>query len=400
MLGHELGHQHQQPAYQINLSTESTVNIYSYVVERNIVGATYNRTSATRWIQAQNTYLQLPVAQRVYDMPDSELQAITGFDHNELRFMVWEQLFLLFGDEFYKTLHRIVREEKVLGGGADERRAYLILKSSQITGYNLTEFFNQWGIRVTDEAVKTKLETRIANAIATGAISALPKTTAECIMVTGQNRPAWTPLPLLGITTSEPEGGIPLDRSEWTITASITGVPDATVGGNDPFNMIDDNTTTAFSFIKPGKTYEGVAGPADYIPSFTIDMKSVKSFNYVAWMHRTAGSNSSVYIRARQISVYQSNDNVAFTPVKEHYVIDHVKNDNEITVEFPETACRYIKVVIEDWDKVSGSTIQVAEFNVGNKKTEDSANPALPVTQNAIHVYPNPVKAGQLFTNR
>ncbi|GHT71398.1 hypothetical protein FACS189455_3110 [Bacteroidia bacterium] len=143
MLGHELGHQHQQPAYQINQSTESTVNIYSYVVERSIQGSGYNRTTATRWTQVQNSYLKLFFSKRIYDMPDSELEAVTGFNRDELRFMVWEQLFLIFGDDFYKRLHRVVREEKVTGGGTDERRAYLIWKASQVSGYDLTEYFNQ-----------------------------------------------------------------------------------------------------------------------------------------------------------------------------------------------------------------------------------------------------------------
>ncbi|MDR2563576.1 MAG: M60 family metallopeptidase [Prevotellaceae bacterium] len=365
MLGHEIGHQHQQPAYLINRASESTVNIYSYVVERNIVGSNYNRTSATRWTQAQSTYLNLPIEQRVYDMLDSKLTSIIGFDYSELRFMVWEQLFLLFGDRFYKTLHRIVREEKVLESGADERRMYLIWKSSQITGYDLSEFFNQWGIRVSNESLKTKLNARIAGEIAKGTIVALPKTVEECIMVTGQNRPEWTPLPLQGITASKPESRIPLDRYKWTISASITGVTDSAVGGNEPFYMIDNDTTSAFSFVKPGKTHQGVTGQADYIPSFTIDMQSVKSFNYVAYMHRTAKNNVSFWIRARQISIYGSDNNVTFTPIREHYAVNFLKNDNEITVEFPEQSYRYIKVVIENWDKTNGSTIQVAEFNAG-----------------------------------
>ena len=127
MLGHELGHQHQQPAYQINQATESTVNIYSYVVERNIQGPSYNRTSATRWGQVQNTFLTLPPAKRVYDMPDSQLEGVIGFNRDEMRFMPWEQFFLIFGDEFYKRLHRVTREEKIM--------AYRIFQSLGNTCY-------------------------------------------------------------------------------------------------------------------------------------------------------------------------------------------------------------------------------------------------------------------------
>ena len=369
LFGHELGHQHQQPAYQINLATESTVNIYSYVVERNIQGPTYNRTSADRWKQAQNTYLKLPVSKRVYDMPDAQLDALTGFNHDELRFMTWEQMFLIFGDQFYKNLHRVVREEKLSSGSgvADERRAYLIWKASEVSGYDMTEYYNQWGIRVTDPDVKALLRARIGNALATGAIIPLPVPVEDCVMITGQNRPAWSPLPLRGITTSAPDGAVePLDRSNWTITASINGPYDATVGGDDPHYIIDGNQTSAFSFVKPGISYGGITAPASYVPSFTIDMQSEQSFNYVSYLHRTAG-NSVAALRARQFSIYGSHDNTNFTPVYEHYVIDYVKNLNEIIIEFPEVTYRYIKVVIEDWDRNGGNTVQVAEFNAGHK---------------------------------
>ena len=376
MLGHELGHQHQQPAYQINGAGESTVNIYSYVVERyfqavNFKNNNYNRTSAERWAKAQEKYLNYPFSKRIYDMPDAELEGLVGFNRDELRFMVWEQLFLVFGDQFYKNLHRVVREEKVSSGGAaDERRAYLIWKASQVSGYDLTEFFNLWGIRVTDTAIKAKLRARIGKALAKAAIIPLPVTAEECTLVTGQARPSWTPLPLKGITTSSPEGETsPIDRSDWTIVTSVQGAKDNAVLGELPEYIIDSNTGTAFLFVKPGKTHEGISVPSDHIPSFTIDMKSTKSFNYVAYMHRLL--NNSTYLRARQLSIYGSNNNSEFTPVYEHYVIDYVKNSDEVIIEFPAVSYRYIKVVIEDWDKNNGNTIQVAEFKAGTKTPEE-----------------------------
>jgi hypothetical protein len=374
MLGHELGHQHQQPAYQFNLTTESTVNIYSYVVERNIQGASYNRTAAERWTQAQNTYLKLPFSKRIYDMDSDLLQSIVGFNRDELRFMVWEQFFLLFGDDFYKTLHRVVREEKIIGGKDDERRAYLIWKASQVSGYDLTEFLNLWGIRVADPEVKAELRARMADAKTKGEILDLANidlTAEDLLMITGQARPPWAPLPLRGITTSSPKGTTaPIDRTHWTITTSIVGVPDGTVGGDNPENIIDGNTASAFAFIKPGRTYEGVTGPTNYIPSFTIDMQSEQTFNYVSYLHRNAG-NTSEWLRARKISLYGSNDNTTFVPVKEQHVIDHTKNADEVIIDFPSATARYLRVVLDDWNRENGSTIQVAELNVGVQSPEE-----------------------------
>ena len=368
MLGHELGHQHQQPAYMISKAVESTVNIYSYVVERNIQGANYTRTTAAKWTAARNTYLKLPFSTRIYDMDDNALQTVTGFNRDELRFMPWEQLFLIFGDQFYKTLHRVVREEKVSeGGGADERRAYLILKASQITGYDLTEFFNIWGIRVDNASVKANLRARMAAAKSNSEIldlSAIGRTVEDLVNITGQVRPPWAPIVLRGITTSAPE--LPIDRSGWSIVTSHVGASDGTVGGNKPEYIIDESTVTSFAFVKPGKTYDGIAVPEGDEISFTIDMKTPQTFNYVGYTHRFSG-NVYELLRARQISVYGSDNGVEFTAIKEHHEIDYIKNDNEIHIEFPQVTCRYIKVVIEDWNKDGGNTIQVADFKIGTQ---------------------------------
>lgn len=364
MLGHELGHQHQQPAWTINQAGESTVNIYSYVVERHFAGQSYNRTSAERWQTAQDTYLKYPLTKRIYDMNDDTLQALVGFNRDELRFMPWEQLLLLFGDQFYINLHRVTREEKVTGGEPEEKRAYLIWKASQVSGYDLTEFFNQWGIRVSDESLKAVLRARIANALAKGTIVPLPYDVEICLQVTGQNRPDWAPLPLKGITTSAPENtSVFLDRSHWKIAASYQGISDNTVGGTAPEFMIDGNSATSFVFVKPGKTYGGLTVEENDIPSFTVDMKTPHSFNCVSYTHRTG--NATEWLRARQLSVYGSNDSISFTPLLEHYAVDYTKNANELLLSFNEATYRYVQVVIEDWNKESGSTIQVQEFNVG-----------------------------------
>jgi hypothetical protein len=373
MLGHELGHQHQQPAYMINLAGESTVNIYSYVVERNIQGSNYNRTTAARWTGAQKTYLKLPFSKRVYDMDSDLLQSITGFNRDELRFMVWEQFFLIFGDQFYQTLHRVVREEKIIGGDADERRAYLIWKASQVSGYDLTEFLNLWGIRVTDSVIKANLRAKMANAKSKGEILDLRDighTAEDLLMVTGQARPAWTPIPLRGITSSAPATPETLDRSGWTIVTSHAGPSDSAVGGDKPEYIIDDDGRTAFAFVKPGKSYGGITVAEDAVPSFTIDMKEVKTFNCVIYAHRSYNNNYD-WLRARQISVYGSNNGSDFTPLAEHHVIDHVKNADEIIVEFSTASYRYIRVEIEDWNKENGSTVQVADFKVGTKAPEE-----------------------------
>lgn len=404
MLGHELGHQHQQSAYMINKATESTVNIYSYVEERyfeeaTFPGFTYNRTSAERWATTQNTYLKLPVEERIYDIDDADMEAIVGFNRDELRFMVWEQLFLLFGDDFYKTLHRIVREEKVSSGGsADDRRYYLILKASQVSGYDLREFFNQWGIRIYDDtALKNKLAAYFSAGLANGTIVALPQSMDAVIGITGQQRPAWSPLPLRGITSSVPEEDY-FDRSNWTITTSIAGPADATVGGENPMNIIDGDFISAFAFVKPGRSYGGITVPGDHIPSFTINMGKQETFNCFKYRHRTA-SNTSEYLRARKISFYGKNaEGDSFTPIIENVFIDPVVNKDEIKVLFSSVSYQYVQLVINEWNVDNGSTIQVSEFNIGNSQPEIGTGISeKPMAETPISVYPNPIRVGQPF---
>lgn len=366
MLGHEIGHQHQQSAYLINKATESTVNIYSYVVERNIQGASYNRTSTARWTGAKSTYLQLPFSKRIYDMEDSKLEGIVGFNRDELRFMPWEQLFLIFGDEFYHTLHRVVREEKVTGGTAEERRAYLIWKASQLSGYDLTEFFNIWGIRVSDSKIKADLRAKMAYAKSQSTIldlSAIDLTAQNLVAVTGQSRPEWTPIALRGITTGEASTAEVLSRSTWSVTTSHNGPTDTAIGGDSPDYIIDDDSNTAFAFVKAGKSYGGITVPAGEELWFTIDMGEQKGFNYVEYTHRLG--NTAEQIRARQFSILGSNNGTQFSPIKEHYKVDYEKNANVLLVSFPAVSYRYIKVLIEDWNHDAGSTVQVADFKAG-----------------------------------
>jgi hypothetical protein len=364
MLGHELGHQHQQPAYQINLSTESTVNIYSYVVERNIQGSGYTRTTAAKWKQAQDTYLSLPVEERVYDMDSETLEALFGANRDELRFMVWEQLLLIFGDDFYKRLHRITREEQVVSGSEQDRRLYLIWKASQITGYDLREFFNRWGIRVTDDACKDTLQARFEGALSSSAVAALPKPVDSLLAVTGQSKPAWTPLPLQGISSSRPSVSF-LERDGWTIIASLTGAKDDVVGGDKPEYIIDEDKTTAFCFVKPGKTYGGITVPAGHVPSFTIDMKRRENITCFRYLHRT--SNTLEYLRARKVSLYGKNSEAEeFAPIVENVALTVTLDEERI--DFPPATYRYVQLRYIEWNTTSGGTIQVAEFDLGPER--------------------------------
>ncbi len=195
-----------------------------------------------------------------------------------------------------------------------------------------------------------------------------------------------------------------LDRADWDIVTSIEGPSDDSVYGDDPRYIIDGNTRSAFLFVKPGKTYNGITTPEDHVPSFTIDMKEQQEINFFIYRHRTY-NNTSEYLRVNNVSFWGKNtDEEEFESILENIPI--AMDVNEIKVELPtKMNYRYVRLSINDWYRPSGSTIQIAEFNLGKKVLIDIPETIPPVTgiekettkdtKSAVLVHPNPVKQGE-----
>jgi hypothetical protein len=181
------------------------------------------------------------------------------------------------------------------------------------------------------------------------------------------------------------------DRSDWTVTTeTATGyghVPDGTTGL--PKDMFDDDARTFLSLVKPGKSYGSVpAQAADFMPSFTVDMKSQKKFDFIRWQHREG--NNSIFLRVFAVRIAGSNDGSSFTPLlqgemlwipnKGGYVGSAAAADAETyRIDIPEASYRYVKITPVGWSDIydsqhpdhpgagakSGSTIQISEFGLG-----------------------------------
>lgn len=168
--------------------------------------------------------------------------------------------------------------------------------------------------------------------------------------------------------------------------------------------MIDDSPVTSFLFVKPGKTFSGIEAPADYIPSFTIDMQTPQEMEYFVYRHRDY-NNITTGLRANRISFYgRNNEADEFIPVLENIVLDTSVAENKIQLP-NKVSFRYIKVAITDYDKTNSSTIQVSDFNIGKKTLMDIPESGDPTgiietkadnNNFAVSVYPNPVKQGEL----
>ncbi|MDF2192737.1 M60 family metallopeptidase [Paraflavitalea sp. CAU 1676] len=136
---HELGHHHQQFSWSWSTCIEVTVNIYSLAAKRAIHPGQQG-ASASDWNTIME-YLALPQASKNFNASSVALFTRLG---------MFNQLWLAYGDGFYHTLHKRVREEAPApSGDAAEMRLFMLM-SCQISGHNLGQFFRNWGLNVNE----------------------------------------------------------------------------------------------------------------------------------------------------------------------------------------------------------------------------------------------------------
>jgi len=204
-----------------------------------------------------------------------------------------------------------------------------------------------------------------------------------------------------------------INHANWTVTTQTgTGydyVPDGwsaalsafTTG--QPEHLFDGDAGTYLSLCKPGKSYAPGNGadpvpaqPSDFLPSFTVDMKSQQTFNYIKWAHRygnnpAGGGNNYNYLRVYGVNLYGSNDGSAFTPINTEGIVwipniggyagqVGTADPTVYKIEIPASTYRYLKVELAMWSDIynsqnpdfpgtgaaAGSTMQIGEFGLGN----------------------------------
>lgn len=139
-LFHEIGHHHQLKALNFPPVWEVQVNIYSLAAAWDRK-PTY-KTDQIHWTAVEK-YFALPVEERNY------IAKSTG---GTIRLALYYQLWKYFGDEFYLTLHRLIREEQPKApastGDIDGKMQVLMVYASRASGKNLSDFFRKWGFKV------------------------------------------------------------------------------------------------------------------------------------------------------------------------------------------------------------------------------------------------------------
>lgn len=141
---HEMGHTYQQKAWTWGNLIETTVNVYSLASERGF-GIPVSRITANNSWPKLDTYFQKNIADRNFNAGD-----------NDLKMIMFHQLWLAFGDNLYINLSRSTRENRPTVSTDAEKMRYFMLSACQITQKDLSDFFRKWGFKV-DESVYTEI---------------------------------------------------------------------------------------------------------------------------------------------------------------------------------------------------------------------------------------------------
>ncbi|MDZ4406749.1 M60 family metallopeptidase [Bacillus cereus] len=143
---HEAGHQRQQSPWKWKELGEVTVNIYSMSVQRafgnpsRLENGTYEKALA---------YLNKPQSEKDYNKINDNFEKLVMF---------W-QLDLAFGEDFYPKLHQLYRSvpKEELPKTDDEKIQGFIYNTSKVAKENLLPFFDKWGLKATPET-RQKIE--------------------------------------------------------------------------------------------------------------------------------------------------------------------------------------------------------------------------------------------------
>ncbi|MBF1996294.1 hypothetical protein HW114_12785, partial [Serratia symbiotica] len=135
---HELGHHFQMRTYTWDGMVEVSVNLTSLYVQRELGNPSRLETYKV-WEEVFKYFEQ---AQRDYHQQDLFVKVA----------MLW-QLDLTFGKDFYARLGKVYREipENQQPKSSDAKVQRFILETSRLSGYDLTPFYEKWGLPLTQD---------------------------------------------------------------------------------------------------------------------------------------------------------------------------------------------------------------------------------------------------------
>jgi hypothetical protein len=149
---HEVGHTYQTPSYNWSDQGEVAVNVSALYIQSRM--GIPSRVGKPGDVDALRKYFGQPIDERTY-------QSAGGW----LRLVMYDQLRRAFGNEFYPQLNQELRTAKALGElsatTTTELQNLFAVTSARVADRDLTEFFRQWGIPLTEQS-RSEMTTRPA----------------------------------------------------------------------------------------------------------------------------------------------------------------------------------------------------------------------------------------------
>ncbi len=147
---HETGHEYQQYAWTWGAVGEATVNIYSLFIQDYFGNHSRLLTKKT---SDGKTYYDVAFEYLNSSNPNKNFN---NGDQNDVwtRLIMFRQLQIAYGWDLYTKLHTAVRDmpQAQLPQNDQERIDLFVAKTSELSGNNLLEFFDTWGLKYSDKA--------------------------------------------------------------------------------------------------------------------------------------------------------------------------------------------------------------------------------------------------------
>ena len=300
---HELGHQHQM-MWRWGALGEVSVNLYSLYVQRTLTPSINRLVNDGVWPKAF-TYLGKAAGTKDYNGATSYANPLTDLF---IRLCMFQQLTLAYGDNFYRTLSKEMRVENPTLANDDARMRYFMLKACTISGKNLSNFFQKWGLNLSTPAATTQIYSDMA-ALGLAAPSTDPSTLQDNV----------APL-------------TELSKSGWSISSFSSEETSGEGATNGRAATLIDGSESTYWHSR------WTSSAASYPHQVVIDLGSSKSAKGLSLVQRSSLSRA-----VKNFQVLTSTDNVNFTAVNS-YVAQNAAGVQYFAFGSTQTL-RYLKVI-------------------------------------------------------
>ncbi|MCQ6569529.1 M60 family metallopeptidase, partial [Bacillus mycoides] len=322
---HELGHARQQYPWTWNDLRgmgEVTVNLYSLAAQKRLFPDEPTRLEKEGDYDRAFTYLK---------QTDKEYKNIDDLFVKLV--MIW-QLQLAYGENFYPNLHKIYRDlpEAQLPKTDEEKIQAFIYNTSKVAKQNLLPFFDQWGLKASEET-RQKIE--------------------------ALNNPTLV-APIWEATDSKPVKPLAvLSKKTMKISANSEESSDELAS-----NAIDGNPDTIW--------HSQWSEQNQYPYNLMLEMDETRNITQVAYLPRQNGSDNGHILN---YNIYTSVDGLTYEKVSSG---TWENNSDKKTATFAPVSAKYVKVEVTDGKNGYASAAEIDILTDSTSVTPYATPYALP----------------------